>query len=1546
MATLVVYGSVDGYISSNDATYSTARAGGGSFGSSTTSTNVGQITGYSCYEGFCTFDASALDDGASITAVTAEFYLDVDSSATDFTVTLAARDYGATFEQGDYVAGADLAALTTLATLNTSGIGATGAYKTFTDVAFPANLSKTAATRVILYSSRHSGNNTPTGDEYIQFEASSNAGTTQDPKITVTYTNDTNAAAGHASATGAASNAAPKVAPNAGHASATGAAYNATARASRDAVAEHIAVAAAAYNATVVITNPNAPAGHAAATAAAYDATVRASVEGLAGHASATAAAHNATVNVGVSAGHASATAAAYDATVSIPETPPLHSIRVNWPRLKAYDATALDLSPIGFWPLGDPAGGKAYDRVGGNHGTVNGATLGSTGILFEDAATAASFDGSNDYISVTDVTALDLGDSLSFFVGIKRTATGAKHYIAHKGTGAWGLYVSAADKLVLEEVGTADIVASTTTLDTAFHLVGFTKNGSTVKVYVDGIDVSDTVSNQTLADTTSALELGRSAAPGNYFAGLMQGAVLVDGALTATQVSQLAAAATLGQFGFSGSEIRHVVETLSIDDGGNQDYSGDKIGTLSLECDDPGLLFPLRNLALNPSLEWGLTDWSEVSNGTLAWKADAPTDCGTYCGQVTAAGSGDGASQTITGVFRSGVPIVAGIAVKSVSGTTSFRLTLTDGTTTDNEDVTVTTSWARYGTATITPAADRTSITFTVKTNAAGASVFRYDALQVNTGSTLNTYRDGPSQPWLSPGAPIHVKATDQTGTTRALFTGEIERLDPRPEEFRTSLVAYDALKKLAVPVDQRLVKTTAYRARYALIDRAIARIEGAEQNLILGQTTSLGWIESGTGSAGATMSVSNAGSVSYNFTGTAVYWPTLRAGRYYLLSFNARYSGGAAELQVDGGEYPGTISATTGSGGLASLTASYQRFHLGFEAASNAAPYIQFEGTTANTVQITEVVISEGLLPITSTVTYGSPTGRLVNWYWDTGGVQAENATTLWTHGWNNRLTNPEAVTNTTDWSTGTNAFITNASGTVIRVTAGSYYGGLGPVFGTAFQLDTTGAGVEGMRATVSGTFYSGVTYIFTGNIEGTGGSGSYRMGIGSNGTPADYAETASTVANADSSWTVTWTPTANRTDVRVFVRDFAGVGGQITVTGMQVTRGAHNYARVGFTLDDASSIGTAADGVTNDTCTEVTTYAVAGSGVALSSPLYQVSGVVYTLSLWIKSTSGTPSVVIGLGDPYGQDSSPESASSTVTLSTTWQRVVLHFTGSETSLTPSGSTVIAWIAASSASAVTFRVCDESLTIGTAVQDFTVPYLDLDTADLDLIPTKLLAGADAIGTLAELNSVILARHAIVPQLTHPYWKYATEARQSIASKTSDETYVNDTGDGIQDFAGFEMDRQAIRNVVVVEYNNDNTIVPGTGATSAQDVVIFAADTDSVARYGLVSGLTSAIHTVAGSSWLNGPAGTDTTAQDIADLLLTRFKVPRSRPVMVIENHWPELMLRRPGDLVTVTYTRAGVYGVQYLILSRNLSVTESGTKWTGTFELEEFVGS
>jgi hypothetical protein len=72
-------------------------------------------------------------------------------------------------------------------------------------------------------------------------------------------------------------------------------------------------------------------------------------------------------------------------------------------PAWAGYRDTVLGDSPAAYWRFNESSGTSAADETGnGNTGSYeNGVTLQATGAVDSGATTAASLDGSNDYVKV-----------------------------------------------------------------------------------------------------------------------------------------------------------------------------------------------------------------------------------------------------------------------------------------------------------------------------------------------------------------------------------------------------------------------------------------------------------------------------------------------------------------------------------------------------------------------------------------------------------------------------------------------------------------------------------------------------------------------------------------------------------------------------------------------------------------------------------------------------------------------------------------------------------------------------------------------------------------------------------------------------------------------------------------------------------------------------------------------------------------------------------------------------------------------------------------
>jgi hypothetical protein len=196
----------------------------------------------------------------------------------------------------------------------------------------------------------------------------------------------------------------------------------------------------------------------------------------------------------------------------------------------------------VSYWRLGETSGTTAADAKGANKGRYrNGVMLGRAGALLYDANPSAGFDGSNDYVDVADHASLDTGDSLTLEAWVKRSsASSSTKTVLSKGGGSWRLsFVNNVLTLTKSGFGTVATASVSTTDTTGFHQVVATKAGATVRLYIDGVDRTGSVTNRTIANTSTALNIGRHTSGSEYFLGLIDEVAIYNAALGAAQVQR-----------------------------------------------------------------------------------------------------------------------------------------------------------------------------------------------------------------------------------------------------------------------------------------------------------------------------------------------------------------------------------------------------------------------------------------------------------------------------------------------------------------------------------------------------------------------------------------------------------------------------------------------------------------------------------------------------------------------------------------------------------------------------------------------------------------------------------------------------------------------------------------------------------------------------------------------------------------------------------------------------------------------------------------------
>jgi hypothetical protein len=179
-----------------------------------------------------------------------------------------------------------------------------------------------------------------------------------------------------------------------------------------------------------------------------------------------------------------------------------------EWVKQLPYYETVLFDGPVGYWKCDEASGDLADSSGNGLTMTKNGSPTyrqtgpgtGNYGIL-----TSAS-----DYYirGDTDSSPLDVGDVFTLEYWLKRGASqGSSQVLIQKvGLETYQLRINASNRIELNQYGIQNITTSSVSLtDTSsWHHIVSTKNGSTVKLYLDSVDVTGTVNNATLGNNNN----------------------------------------------------------------------------------------------------------------------------------------------------------------------------------------------------------------------------------------------------------------------------------------------------------------------------------------------------------------------------------------------------------------------------------------------------------------------------------------------------------------------------------------------------------------------------------------------------------------------------------------------------------------------------------------------------------------------------------------------------------------------------------------------------------------------------------------------------------------------------------------------------------------------------------------------------------------------------------------------------------------------------------------------------------------------------------
>ena len=210
------------------------------------------------------------------------------------------------------------------------------------------------------------------------------------------------------------------------------------------------------------------------------------------------------------------------------------------------YDALVLALNPGCYWRMGEASGNLADSSGHSNTAVKHGSpTYGVTGAIYGDSDKAISLAGNAaDYFEVANSASVDTGDVFSIVAWIKKAANGTVMAIVSRPLNGYWLILDDSNKLQIWKSLTSGgcIAQSTTTItDTNWHLVAVTKNGAAVHLYIDGVDVTGTVTNYTIVANAGVIQIGRDVRTSTYpWNGSLDEIAVFPTALTAANITAL----------------------------------------------------------------------------------------------------------------------------------------------------------------------------------------------------------------------------------------------------------------------------------------------------------------------------------------------------------------------------------------------------------------------------------------------------------------------------------------------------------------------------------------------------------------------------------------------------------------------------------------------------------------------------------------------------------------------------------------------------------------------------------------------------------------------------------------------------------------------------------------------------------------------------------------------------------------------------------------------------------------------------------------------
>ena len=230
-----------------------------------------------------------------------------------------------------------------------------------------------------------------------------------------------------------------------------------------------------------------------------------------------------------------------------------LENVQIYNQALSAANVASLYGAIAAAWNLDEPSGATSFaDSSGnGNTGTCSAGTCPTMGVPGK-SGTAASFNGTNDQITVPDSPSLRLNQfTIALWVNPQQIKSDSQPLVVKENSSGgqrnYALVIAANTMNVRYAVWAGDCAtkfafnSTGQLMQNAWNHVVFTYDGSTASLYINGaLDSSNAASTGSLCQAAVPVKIGKETSAFQPFNGVLDGIVIYNQALSAVSVASL----------------------------------------------------------------------------------------------------------------------------------------------------------------------------------------------------------------------------------------------------------------------------------------------------------------------------------------------------------------------------------------------------------------------------------------------------------------------------------------------------------------------------------------------------------------------------------------------------------------------------------------------------------------------------------------------------------------------------------------------------------------------------------------------------------------------------------------------------------------------------------------------------------------------------------------------------------------------------------------------------------------------------------------------